>query len=290
MIRTLASLLLFLPMFAAADSPKDLARSLKGKILLLRGQYIESNVTFDSQGNVTGEATPGPFSVSAVRVSKVHLSSGALELEGHRGTLIYIGRSEPIQTSQIEIITSANPVHIVISLDSAHPETLGVLLTKIFAVSVDDALANKTEEQRAANLFTVASLAPATHLRSFPASHDPTSSNSGAAQTGSDVTGKNMPLLEPEGGVIPPQLLHSVDPEFTDEARKNKISGICVVSVIVDPSGFPIHIRIAKPLPAGLDQNAVAAVSQYRFEPAIFQGHPVAVAVSIEVNYRIYSR
>jgi periplasmic protein TonB len=38
----------------------------------------------------------------------------------------------------------------------------------------------------------------------------------------------------------------------------------------------------------GLDQKAVEAVKQYKFEPAMFDGKPVAVTVDIRVNFRVY--
>ncbi|HVJ07653.1 MAG TPA: energy transducer TonB [Acidisarcina sp.] len=90
------------------------------------------------------------------------------------------------------------------------------------------------------------------------------------------------------GGVSAPSLIYSVDPEFSDEARRAKYQGICIVSMIVDAQGNPQHIRISRPLGMGLDQKALDAVRQYRFKPAYFQGHPVPVEISIEVNFRIY--
>jgi protein TonB len=38
----------------------------------------------------------------------------------------------------------------------------------------------------------------------------------------------------------------------------------------------------------GLDEKAVEAVQQYKFEPAMRNGEPVAVEVNIEVNFRLY--
>jgi protein TonB len=37
----------------------------------------------------------------------------------------------------------------------------------------------------------------------------------------------------------------------------------------------------------GLDKKAIEAVRQYRFKPAMLHGKPVAVAVHIEINFRI---
>lgn len=95
-------------------------------------------------------------------------------------------------------------------------------------------------------------------------------------------------VMHPGGGVSAPQLIYSVDPEFSDEARRAKYQGICVVSVIVDAQGNPQHVRVVRPLGMGLDEKAVEAVKQYRFKPAVYKGHPVPVEVDVEVNFRIY--
>ncbi len=90
------------------------------------------------------------------------------------------------------------------------------------------------------------------------------------------------------GGVSAPSVIYSVDPEFSDEARRAKYQGICVVTLIVDSQGNPQRVRVTRPLGMGLDQKALDAVRQYRFKPAYFQGKPVPVEISIEVNFRIY--
>lgn len=90
------------------------------------------------------------------------------------------------------------------------------------------------------------------------------------------------------GGVSAPVLVYSVEPEFSDEARRAKYQGICVVSLIVDTHGNPQNIRVVRPLGMGLDQKAVEAVRQYKFRPAYYHGHPVPVLINVEVNFRIY--
>ena len=89
-------------------------------------------------------------------------------------------------------------------------------------------------------------------------------------------------------GVSEPQLIYSVDPEFSDEARRAKYQGVCIVSVIVDAQGNPQHVRVARSLGMGLDEKAIEAVKQYKFKPAYYQGHPVAVEMDVIVNFRIY--
>lgn len=95
-------------------------------------------------------------------------------------------------------------------------------------------------------------------------------------------------VYHPGGGVSAPQVIYAPDPEFSDEARRAKYQGICVVSVIVDAQGNPQHVHVIRPLGMGLDEKAIEAVKQYKFRPAVFQGHPVPVEVNIEVNFRIY--
>jgi TonB family protein len=95
-------------------------------------------------------------------------------------------------------------------------------------------------------------------------------------------------LYHPGGGVSNPVLVFAPDPEFSDEARRAKYQGVCVVGLIVDAQGNPQRVRIVRPLGMGLDEKAIEAVKQYKFKPAIYQGHPVPVEINIEVNFRIY--
>jgi protein TonB len=95
-------------------------------------------------------------------------------------------------------------------------------------------------------------------------------------------------VMRPGGGVSDPVLLYAPDPEFSDEARRAKYQGICVVGLIVDAQGNPQAIHIVRPLGMGLDEKAMEAVKQYKFKPAMLHGHPVPVQINIEVNFRIY--
>jgi TonB family protein len=90
------------------------------------------------------------------------------------------------------------------------------------------------------------------------------------------------------GGVSAPTVIYSVDPEYSDEARRAKYTGIVMVSLIVDPQGMPQHVHVVRQLGMGLDEKAVEAVRQYKFKPAMYQGKAVPVEVNIEVNFQIY--
>jgi TonB family protein len=89
-------------------------------------------------------------------------------------------------------------------------------------------------------------------------------------------------------GVSAPRALETPDPEYSEEARKAKYQGVVVLWLIVGPDGKPRDIRVSRPLGMGLDQKAIEAVNRWRFEPAMKDGHPVAVQINVEVNFRLY--
>jgi periplasmic protein TonB len=90
------------------------------------------------------------------------------------------------------------------------------------------------------------------------------------------------------GGVSAPKPLFTPDPEYSEEARKAKYQGVVVLWVVIGPDGHAHEIRIARPLGMGLDEKAVEAVRTWRFEPARMGGQAVAVAMNVEVSFRLY--
>ncbi|HEX9111783.1 MAG TPA: energy transducer TonB [Terriglobales bacterium] len=90
------------------------------------------------------------------------------------------------------------------------------------------------------------------------------------------------------GGVSAPHAIYDPEPEYSEEARKAKYQGVVVLQVVIGADGRPRDIRVARTLGMGLDQKAIDAVRQWRFEPALRERQPVAVVVNIEVNFRLY--
>lgn len=90
------------------------------------------------------------------------------------------------------------------------------------------------------------------------------------------------------GGVSAPRALDTPDPEYSDEARKAKYQGVCILWLIVGPDGHPRDVKVARSLGMGLDQKAIEAVKKWKFEPAMKDGKPVAVQINVEVNFRLY--
>lgn len=90
------------------------------------------------------------------------------------------------------------------------------------------------------------------------------------------------------GGISAPQAISTPDPVYTDEARRAKTQGTCVLWLIVDEQGHPRDIRVVRGLGLGLDAKAIEAVKQWRFQPAMKDGHPVNVEISVELGFKLY--
>lgn len=95
-------------------------------------------------------------------------------------------------------------------------------------------------------------------------------------------------LMSVGGGVSAPVVIHSVQPEFTAEARQANFQGNVAIQLIVDAQGNPQNIRVTRHLGKGLDEKAIEAVRQYRFHPAMYHEHPVAVQIVIDVDFHLH--
>ena|SRR5436190_6143469 len=87
--------------------------------------------------------------------------------------------------------------------------------------------------------------------------------------------------------VSAPVVTYREEPRYTDAAAKAKIDGAVLISLIVGENGVPRDLRIVRSLEPGLDQNALKAVSNWRFRPGEKGGKPVAVQSTIEISFHI---
>ena len=95
------------------------------------------------------------------------------------------------------------------------------------------------------------------------------------------------PVYEVGNGVTPPKGVYTPNPEYSDKARKKKVKGTVVVAMIVTREGTVRDLKITESLEEGLDNQVLAAVRTWRFEPAIKDGKPVAVHLNAEVSFNL---
>jgi protein TonB len=94
----------------------------------------------------------------------------------------------------------------------------------------------------------------------------------------------------PIGGAISrPQIIPGtkVEPRYTELARQARLQGVVVLQATIDERGNVVDIQILKPLRFGLDEEAVKAVSQWKFTPALLHGRPVKVYFNLTVQFEV---
>lgn len=93
--------------------------------------------------------------------------------------------------------------------------------------------------------------------------------------SGKEVTSKARVLSKPE-------------PQYTEEARKNQVTGTVVLRAVFTAGGQVTNIRAVSGLPYGLTERAIAAARQIKFSPATKDGHAVSMYIQLEYNFNLY--
>lgn len=83
------------------------------------------------------------------------------------------------------------------------------------------------------------------------------------------------------------RVIYRVDPEYTEDAREKKIAGTVVLTLTVDHQGLPQNIKVKRSLYPSLDQSAIEAAKKMRFEPAMKDGQPVSMFISVEMDFSV---
>jgi TonB family protein len=62
-----------------------------------------------------------------------------------------------------------------------------------------------------------------------------------------------------------------------------------MIALIVDQEGSPASIKVMDSAvkPTGLEESAMEAIKSWRFQPRILNGQPVAVPLTVQVNFRL---
>lgn len=89
------------------------------------------------------------------------------------------------------------------------------------------------------------------------------------------------------GNVSPPRVSNKLEPYYSEEARHAKLAGTVILFVVVDSNGAPREVKVLRALGLGLDEKAIEAVNQWKFQPGMKDGEAVAVQATIEVNFRM---
>jgi TonB family protein len=295
-----------------------------GKLIFLRGSYLGDDLNFDQDGKVNGSPTVASFTLSAFEVRKVKLSKHKLEIEADRYGLHYFGALpyEDESKSFDKVKISKKPVHITIARElivvpkvkkekkknEPTPQEIAAAQTlktrndataaappnpptSGAAVETYEALAAVSPAHSAMLMNKALDNIFAKDMDQSMLSHLPdywqeyfNSKSQHRAYMPADA---NIKVVSE--GMTPPKVLNSIDPSSNEYAQKFGIAGMELLRTVVDASGTPRQIAIARPIGFGLDEKAVDAVKKSHFRPAMVNGQAVPVVIDMVVTFRIYS-
>jgi TonB family protein len=89
------------------------------------------------------------------------------------------------------------------------------------------------------------------------------------------------------GGSVPqPIKTHDARTTYPAQAQMEHVSGVVIIQALIDPSGSVANAHILRSIPA-LDEAALSAVSQWQYTPTLVNGGPVAVLMTVTVNFTL---
>ena len=84
-----------------------------------------------------------------------------------------------------------------------------------------------------------------------------------------------------------PEVIAETKPSYTAAAMRQKIQGSVEMTTVIGLDGKPADIKVVRSLDPGLDKNAIAALEKWRFKPAMKDGKPVRMLVTIEMTFAL---
>jgi TonB family protein len=87
--------------------------------------------------------------------------------------------------------------------------------------------------------------------------------------------------------ITEPVAVDKVNPEYPEEARKAKVMGTVVLDAVITEEGAVDKIKVVESPDEQLAEAAIEAVKQWRFNPALCDGEPVAVWYKLTINFKL---
>ena len=88
------------------------------------------------------------------------------------------------------------------------------------------------------------------------------------------------------GGIRPPMKVLDVSPVYPPEAREARVQGVVILEITLSRTGEVSDVEVVRSTPL-LDEAAVAAVRQWRYEPTLVDGEPVSILMTVTMNFRL---
>jgi TonB family protein len=248
-----------------ADDPGSVEAKLKsiyvGNLVTLRGFYSDSVLNYDADGSLTSKSSSGPWTLDGkVRVDSVNLKGGNERLVfGCTRVAVGAGKDGALQN-----FITAEKVDLNIKVNSPFN-----------ASQVYHALAGVMMKKGE----SMADLVPDYWKAYFGGqAPDPVS--------GAPAMPKKT-RVRISSGVAQGNLVKQVRPEYPAIAKFYKQSGVVIMRAVIGVDGTLTALSVVHPAGMGLDEAAIDAVKQWRYNPYLLNGVPVEVETQITVNFNI---
>jgi TonB family protein len=252
---------------AHGDLQKELRHAYIGKTLSLRVPSNLDVLRFDGNGKGARPSSGEPWTTcSLFKVRKIGVSFGRIAIEGDRQAVVL----SPDPLRKLLLVDLGRPVHLTIDLPpSVH--TLGESNSVLLRVFVPGDLAARMRS-------------------AWRSEVDPSRNLTDAAKSTPDgrvgVLAQNRPVYPGETLPTPPLPIYEPVPTVSGKAHHRKSGGKCRLRMVVNEYGFPEIVEVLQQLQQGLDNQVLAAVSQWRFKPAQRDSLPVAAMLIVDVDVR----
>lgn len=97
----------------------------------------------------------------------------------------------------------------------------------------------------------------------------------------------NEPVYEPGDGVSLPRVTKQVYVHYSPQAMRKKLRGTIRLKGVVSSVGTTRDVELVSGLEQQMDEDAVAALKQWTFEPGQREGKPVAVRITVDMTFTV---
>lgn len=110
----------------------------------------------------------------------------------------------------------------------------------------------------------------------------------GAASGDGPAAGTGDGVYRMGSGVTNPVVVNQTIPSYTDEAIKAKAQGVVLLQAIIRKDGRVTDFKVLRGLGYGLEEKAIEEIaSNWKFLPGRYNGRPVDVLATIEVQFNL---
>jgi TonB family protein len=267
---------------AADNSLEDqLTDQYRDKVLALRHSFKSGSQEYSADGTPLKNAEEGAWTLyGRMLVKKINVDGKHLTIEGRRAICVFdkTGSASPFPEDRKH---PAEKLKVIILLQQplSSIDDASVVLSRVLALTPEDIL-------NSAPAYWRSQLAKQMGLKVGMSDAMKLTMN----QSHGNVVATDAPTVFRVGdqNVKAPRITYHREPPFSEIARSRLFQGVVGLNVVIDTTGKVQNIDIVHPIGMGLDDNAVATIGSWQFEPGTKDGEPVAVAVYIEVSFRLY--